>query len=651
MADIKLNITGDASDAVAAMSQTADATDRLHKQATAMGDAQRKQSDEFWKSVAAGAVAGAAALAAFLASSVKAFMEADKAQRQLTRAAGEYSEALSAQASALQDLYAVDDDVIKQSQVLLTQWGGVGAATKENTEAILNYAAATGQDAVGATQDLIRNVESGGKGMAKLGIHFDATGEKSEDLRRLTAALAEKYGGAAGADASSLHGQVSKVGNAFSDLQEDIGGMIASFNTQYDITGKLTEALRGLQTLLGGGDQNTANARNDEYLATLEALNGRIERRGELAKQAADFETVGATQAAEAIRFLSAENERGIAIIRAGLEERRKAIAGGVLPAMEVGGTNAGGREDAKEAARAAKAAAKEESDVRKAMATADAQDAKDFQKAELEAQDEYAKESIKIEKERLAEIQKSQEEVNKWLAAIDKEEAAAALKTQKEEAKVEEHALKDQNERLEKKAKQAQAAGDAIGAAFVNALASQLQKLAAGEEFDAAIFIGDILAAAVGIAGTVIGTAFGAPAVGAAIGNLAAMGVRAGAGALSTNNRKLKAGSSAYQTMHDGGWVDAPRHHSGSWIGDDERRAILQTGERVLSRAEVHHAGGPAAVDNMARGGGGLTLNVHAIDAKSMADTFSGSGGDGLKQALRRGHGALPALLGRSPR
>ena len=163
----------------------------------------------------------------------------------------------------------------------------------------------------------------------------------------------------------------------------------------------------------------------------------------------------------------------------------------------------------------------------------------------------------------------------------------------------------------------------------------------------DAALFIGDILAAAVGVAGGVIGTAFGAPAVGAALGNLAAMGIRAGSSAISKSN---KAGKTKRSSYHTGGWVE-PRYHDGAWSGDDEQRAILQTGERVLSRTEVHHMGGPAAVDAQARGRGGLTLNVTAIDAKSVADSFSGNAADGLKQALRRGHGALPALLGRSPR
>jgi len=52
---------------------------------------------------------------------------------------------------------------------------------------------------------------------------------------------------------------------------------------------------------------------------------------------------------------------------------------------------------------------------------------------------------------------------------------------------------------------------------------------------------------------------------------------------------------------FHRGGWV---RAHQGLW--SDEVRAILQTGERVLSRAEVATMGGRGRVDALAAGGGG---------------------------------------------
>ena len=116
-------------------------------------------------------------------------------------------------------------------------------------------------------------------------------------------------------------------------------------------------------------------------------------------------------------------------------------------------------------------------------------------------------------------------------------------------------------------------------------------------------------------------------------------MGVRAGAGAISAESRSKGGGVKKY---HDGGW-----------IGEDERLSITQTGERVLSRDEVSRMGGPTAVDRQAMGGVGsrVVVNVTALDALSAARAFVGEVGEGLKQAVRSGHGAVPALLGVSPR
>ncbi len=54
--------------------------------------------------------------------------------------------------------------------------------------------------------------------------------------------------------------------------------------------------------------------------------------------------------------------------------------------------------------------------------------------------------------------------------------------------------------------------------------------------------------------------------------------------------------------------FADAPRMHSGGWAGlrSDEVPAILQRGERVLSRREA------------AGSGGSVTVNINARDAES---------------------------------
>ena len=56
--------------------------------------------------------------------------------------------------------------------------------------------------------------------------------------------------------------------------------------------------------------------------------------------------------------------------------------------------------------------------------------------------------------------------------------------------------------------------------------------------------------------------------------------------------------------------FANAPRMHEGGWAGlkSDEVPAILQRGERVLSRRETRGYGG----------GGGVTVNINARDVES---------------------------------
>ena len=238
MADLQINIRGDASGATKAFDEVGSAARETEKDA--------ESTKKAWQALGAGIAAAAAAALAFAVASVKAFADSEKVQRQLTRAAGEYSDALGEQAEALSKLYAVDDDIIKQSSILLTQWGGSAAASEKTTKAILDYAQATGQDAVSATQDLIRNVESGGAGLAKMGVHFTATGDKGKDLDAAVTALGKKFGGAGGAYASSLAGQAEAATLAFEDFQKAFGQMVAELLSKDGVVVKLTASIREL---------------------------------------------------------------------------------------------------------------------------------------------------------------------------------------------------------------------------------------------------------------------------------------------------------------------------------------------------------------------------------------------------------------------
>ena len=187
----------------------------------------------------------------FTKQSVKAYMESERVQRQLQLVAKDLTGAFSAQATAMAQANNISDELVQQMQTLLLRYGEAPAAVKGTTQAVLDYAAATGTDARTATELLTRGVESGTGHFKGLGISIAATGDRTRDLAAATAELAKKYGGAGAADAESLTGQVRGLEEAFGDVQEAFGGFIAEMANKTGVIGMVTAQLRELTALMG----------------------------------------------------------------------------------------------------------------------------------------------------------------------------------------------------------------------------------------------------------------------------------------------------------------------------------------------------------------------------------------------------------------
>lgn len=627
MADITLTLDGDASGAAAALDDVGKSTEDLSKEQQKLEAATKKA----WDKMLAGAAAAAAAVAAFSVASMKAYADSERVQRQLTRAAGEYADALSDQAEALSRKYAVDDDIIKQSQVLLTQWGGVGAATEDVTRAVLNYASATGQDAVGATQDLIRNVESGGAGLAKMGVHFEATGNRGKDLAGAVEALNKKFGGAAEADAGSLSGSVHAAMLAFEDFQKSFGGALADIMRQSGVIPALTEKIRELTNAVF--TPKTAGTRSEsevraELMQWEQVASGTLEV----------FKDLERTQ-----RVTFEEAQGHISRLTALLpkDSRAQNLTYKGASALDEETNKARKEREAadKEAQTKAAAHAKKMEEIEKKNLEEFKKFQKEWDEVDLRSQEAQEKASMEM----LKRIEDTSFDV--WDTIADNEKKSAD-KLAEAFSKV-----SDDTTKYIRDQQQAWAdAGAAIGSALVNSISNQLERLASGEDLDAgeaiANVVGDVLAVAGQVIGAVVGGIYGGPngtqiggAIGGAVGGLAGSGVKA----------LGRAGKS--KKYHSGGWVgdeaELPRYHSGAWIGPDEQRAVLQTGERVLSRAEVSRAGGPDAVDAMAGGVPRFSISIQTMDSMGVRQFFENQGGRGFYNALRTGRGSLRPAFG----
>lgn len=204
--------------------------------------------------------------------------------------------------------------------------------------------------------------------------------------------------------------------------------------------------------------------------------------------------------------------------------------------------------------------------------------------------------------------------------------ETAASLYAKEMEAEAKEAAKKSRD------------AGIAVGMAFISGLDSQLSQMQNGGEFDMGSMIAQMIPTLVTLAMMANpATAPFAGLVGAAAGMIA---------------KQAFAGGGKPGRYHSGGYVDdRPRFHDGGLAGD-EVEAVLQKGEYVVSRGEVARAGGPQAVGDAVRSGGGTTITVQAFDSLSFQDYMGDRGGRGMVRAIEQlGRGEFAAHLRRKMR
>ena len=623
MADLRLSITGDGSGGAGAMREVAQAAGELDGATKKLGDSTKKAGESAKLSVAdyislGGQIKAAAGpLLDFAKQSIAAFEEQEKADRQLEIVAGDLTEAFKDQASQMQQTLGVSDDMVERMQTLALRYETLPTNVEPATRAILDWAAATGGDAESGMQTLLRSIEFGQDKIKGLGIEFESTGNKTTDLTLAVDALTKKFGGAADGMADTLAGRTSKLTEAFGELKESLGGAFDAVDRGLGFTDALSTGFRNLSANISDFVQIAKNAASfgwGDWLA--HGTGGAAAPFDALAAGTKQFDTDGSD--ADPVD--------------------------GVRGAGRISKTTFNKTNKADKAA--AKAAAKSfQSDNSKTFS--DEQDELD---AALALRSEN---SARAHNERM---QAEQERANAALIdemhRHDKEEAKRVEKVMadgdaKNEriAATEEKHLKNLNDiqqrETKKQAATMKAAGEAVGLAFVNALGEALSQAIDGGEADATEIAIDTSFTILSAIGGALASYYGGPVAGAA--------VSTGLGLAGKMAKKDYVSHKAPKKKHDGGWIDS--YHSGGWPGasTDEEMAMLQHGERVLSRQEVSRMGGKGGVEAAARGRGGAapTFNISTLDSGSFQDFMGDRGGRGFFNAVRTGRGMLAPLLG----
>lgn len=513
------------------------------------------------------------------------------------------------------------------ADIKLTIRGDASEAT-----AALRDTGAAAEEMGGQVEESTGQLDDASESAGGFGDALKAAGMKAKAFADAVAEAAKK----------GLEQEVSlrAVGKAAKDVAKFVGDSVKEYLKSADANKELAAVARDLEAAETGLKRSIGEAtlKIAEQLQIAEAAQGALswlqtmingDSDANIAREKRMNELLASQAALRAARINGAANEIEAASKRVLAAQRAMGIAAGqsISPDTQMG-AEAQGEAEAQAKAAAAKnaklaAEAQRHADEMAQLAKKNADDMRALQKSEDES-DLLAEKAAN--KALVAEFKRHSQEL--W-AERDGED-----KREDERMKAQQKAYEKQAQELAKQQEQWARAGDAIGGAFVSALSAQLADLARGGEFDAALFVGNILAATIAVAGTAIGSAMGQPALGAALGNLAAMGVQAAATGISNENKAKKTGG--LPKYHDGGWVN----------GGMEQVALLRRDERVLTPQEVGRMGGAASVDSMAagRGGamGGIAVTVNAIDAESATRGLERSIGIAYRRAVASGQGPL---------
>jgi len=212
------------------------------------------------------AAAGAAAAAyagKLLIDGVQAAIADEKANALLANtlinvagATDETIEATLAYTRATELATGVTEDELRPSLNRLTiATGDVQKAIALQTLA-LDVSAGSGKSLEAVTQALAKAQEGNTASLGRLGVGLTAAQLKTMSMDEVTASLANTFEGAAATSADTYEGKMARLGLAFEDVRDTIGGFVLTAITPMveNIVTKVMPALASFADSLGGGD-------------------------------------------------------------------------------------------------------------------------------------------------------------------------------------------------------------------------------------------------------------------------------------------------------------------------------------------------------------------------------------------------------------
>lgn len=166
------------------------------------------------------------------------------------------SDRFTAFAKTIQQTTAFEDDLVIKNIALLASLTSLDEdGLKGATTAATNLSAALGKDLGTTTEALAKAANGNTATIKKMGIQFEESGTKAGTFQNILAAIEDKVGGTATSKINTYSGALAQNRNAFSDLQEEIGGLITQNPAVVSAINAVTSVLTGSSGSVKDGSQ------------------------------------------------------------------------------------------------------------------------------------------------------------------------------------------------------------------------------------------------------------------------------------------------------------------------------------------------------------------------------------------------------------
>jgi hypothetical protein len=213
----------------------------------------------------------------FIVDGVHAAIEQQDAINSLNQAlaqSGHFTQQASADfvefAESLQKTTTFSDDAIIKNAALIESMGQLDQeGLKRATAAALNLSSALDKDLGTASEALGKAANGNTRALSLMGLEIQKGRSDAETFANALQAIEDKFGGAAQSKVKTFSGAMAQAGNAFNDLQEEIGNLIVQNPVFIAVIAKASEIMHGFKDSIESAGPSLKETLGSAFVTTL----------------------------------------------------------------------------------------------------------------------------------------------------------------------------------------------------------------------------------------------------------------------------------------------------------------------------------------------------------------------------------------------